>query len=78
MGEAGYCRNCRQWMPDGPDVCLGYLPGVSHGCCGHGEMHRAYVTFGNRPDEPQYANPDLRELRGIDALRWFESQGCGP
>jgi hypothetical protein len=28
--------------PDGPDPCLGLLPGVSAACCGHG-VHEPYA-----------------------------------
>ena len=33
-------------MPDGPDACLGYIPGVSQACCGHGHTDSAFVYFG--------------------------------
>jgi len=33
-------------MPDGPDVCLGWIPGVSQACCGHGNTDLAFVYLG--------------------------------
>ena len=36
---------------DGPDPCMGRLPGVEHACCGHG-VEPCYVVWehGVRPD----------------------------
>lgn len=40
------CKACQRVLPlDGPDPCLGMLPGVSAACCGHGG--EAYVLFSN-------------------------------
>lgn len=58
LGEAGYCPACHQSMPDGPDRCLGMLPGVREACCGHGRREAAYVTY-----------DDGRHLQGEAALR---------
>ncbi len=33
-------------MPAGPDACLGWIPGVFHACCGHGETNSAFVYLG--------------------------------
>lgn len=33
--------------PDGPDPCMGMLPGVSFACCGHGCKRMAYVAYAN-------------------------------
>lgn len=30
------CGHCGETCGDGPDPCLGYLPGVISACCGHG------------------------------------------
>jgi len=40
------CKKCDK-VRDGksPDPCLGYLPGVSYACCGHGEQ--GYIKFEN-------------------------------
>jgi len=38
-------------MGEGPDVCLGLLPGVAHACCGHGDMDRAYAVLGGQENE---------------------------
>lgn len=46
LGQAGYCLRCHRVMPDGPDICIGELPGVAFACCGHGVTRRAYVAFG--------------------------------
>lgn len=32
---------------DGPDPCLGQLPGVRGACCGHGRREHSYITFEN-------------------------------
>lgn len=45
VGNAGFCGKCRTWNPDGPDVCLGRLVGVTAACCGHGIV-MPYVAFG--------------------------------
>jgi hypothetical protein len=43
------CAKCGELCVRGePDPCLGYLPGVAHACCGHGEPTKvAYVAFTN-------------------------------
>jgi hypothetical protein len=53
--------------PDGPDPCLGWLPGVTHACCGHGGARTAYVAFAGGG----YAT-------GAGALDYFGSVGVGP
>lgn len=48
---------------DAPDPCLGYLPGVKFGCCGHGE--EGYISFENdiivrgplTVDDPDFNGP---------------------
>lgn len=45
VGNAGHCPKCEQWAPDGPDLCLGRLRGVTAACCGHG-YRTPYVAFG--------------------------------
>lgn len=32
---------------DGPDPCLGNLPGVDNACCGHGKQSESYIIFKN-------------------------------
>src|SRR5699024_3855278 len=40
------CGACLMSTPaDGPDPCLGWLPGVMNACCGHGMIDDAYVMF---------------------------------
>ena len=45
VGNAGHCGKCDRWVPDGPDVCIGRLRGVTAACCGHG-IKVPYVAFG--------------------------------
>jgi hypothetical protein len=51
--------------PDGPDPCLGLLPGVKAACCGHG-VEEAYVWVGHGT------------VRGQQALDYFAHYGVGP
>ena len=69
VGEAGFCESCQVRIPEGPDTCLGTIPGVSHACCGHGRVEGAYVVLGGEPDSPAWA-VDTVTLRG-DAARQF-------
>lgn len=41
------CAKCGASFEPGaePDPCLGTLPGVVEACCGHGQLHKAYVMF---------------------------------
>ena len=42
------CKKCN--LPcdiDGPDPCLGLLPGVEFACCGHGNRANSYIKFDN-------------------------------
>ena len=42
------CDRCDKEVPnEGPDPCIGNLPGVSNACCGHGDPAKAYVQFTN-------------------------------
>jgi len=60
--------------PDGPDPCLGRLPGVVSACCGHG-VEEPYVLF----RVPRCTQTPIRKgLRGEDARRYFSQQGVGP
>lgn len=43
---------------DGPDPCLGRLPGVMFACCGHGQRAYAYVAFS-----------DGTTIRGFDQVQ---------
>lgn len=55
-GIPGTKQNERGWLCplcglerqsyNGPDPCLGYLPGVEFACCGHGRDH-GYIKFSN-------------------------------
>ncbi len=42
------CGLCRK-RDNGPDPCLGELPGVDYACCGHGGMGNSpgYISFSN-------------------------------
>jgi len=42
------CSHCGLTpTPQGPDPCLGHLPGVRAACCGHGDPNQAYILFAN-------------------------------
>lgn len=71
LGQAGYCEACGVSMGDGPDACLGLLPGVSHACCGHGVEQAAYVTFGGDPDEDCEGRDNWLTLRADAATAFF-------
>ena len=60
--------------PDGPDPCLGLLPGVVSACCGHG-VEEPFVLF-RFPRRTR--NPVWEGLRGQDALDYFAKNGVGP
>ena len=71
-GNAGYCPECKQSMPDGPDICLGYIPGVSHACCGHGGICEPYAVLGGEPDQSCREIENMVVLRGAEALTFFD------
>ena len=59
------CPACHVAMTrSGPDACLGYVPGVSNACCGHGRVCECYVQF-----------PDGVVLRRGQAVDWFRAHG---
>jgi hypothetical protein len=59
------CVQCgRLAAPDGPDPCLGLLPGVRAACCGHG-VEEPYVWLHGT-------------IRGQQALDYFSHYGVGP
>jgi len=63
VGNERNCGECgKARTPQGHDGCLGTLPGVRNACCGHGHQAEAYVQFASG-----------RELRGQEALRFFNS-----
>lgn len=41
------CKKCGRICNDGPDPCLGELPGVRNACCGHGHPEKSYIQFVN-------------------------------
>lgn len=48
------CKVCGEFKGGKePDPCLGYLPGIAHACCGHGETKFAYCCGWNgcKPNE---------------------------
>ncbi len=73
LGQPGYCPKCEQDCPEGPDPCLGLIPGVAHACCGHGNVTKAYVVIGG----PEGVDADCETFRSLtlqeqDALDFFE------
>ncbi len=73
------CDLCGRTMADGPDACLGYIPGVSHACCGHGGGDSApYVVLGGQPNQDCLDGFDRITLRDQDALDFFRLLGRGP
>lgn len=72
-GEAGYCENCQHHMPEGVDICLGIIPGVSHACCGHGIGQSPYVVIGGLPDQSTLDIKDKKTLYGEEALVWLRN-----
>ena len=69
------CVHCGMMAaPDGPDPCLGMLPGVVSACCGHG-VEEPYVLF-RFPRCP--TTPAWEGLHGEDASRYFSQHGVGP
>src|SRR5262249_18041864 len=56
--------------PDGPDPCLGMLPGVVSACCGHG-VEEPYLKF-------RLCHDRDAGLRGDAALHYFRAHGVGP
>ena len=79
VGEGGVsverpCVRCGLLAePEGPDPCLGRLPGVVSACCGHG-VEAPYVLC-QGPDAGSERGP---MLRGEDALGYFTRSGVGP
>lgn len=71
LGQAGYCAFCDRTMSDGPDACLGFLPGVSHACCGHGGVTEAFVVIGGEPDQDYSTIANPIRLSGAAALKYF-------
>jgi hypothetical protein len=75
---------CITYEKLGPDPCLGYLPGVAHACCGHGEVGRAYVVFGEgllggeRCTELSALGIPYTHLDDEEALEYFRQRGVGP
>lgn len=44
VDDSRACVKCKvMHEEDGPDPCLGWLPGVDFACCGHGDPHYEYV-----------------------------------
>lgn len=73
------CGACSAPLVRGtPDPCLGYIPGVAHACCGHGDVYAAYVVGwdGCAPNESIMAAEgrlDYWEYRYAQALTFFET-----
>lgn len=51
--------------PEGYDACLGFVEGASSACCGHGV------------EEPYGVVENDREVRGIEAARYFAEHARG-
>lgn len=48
-GEEPACQFCGLTAePNGPDPCLGEIPGVASACCGHG-VHEGWIRFEHGP-----------------------------
>lgn len=72
MGDK-HCKACdKDYDSAEPDPCLGYLPGVSHACCGHGDYGNAYVVIGGEPHESCVDRDNFVCLYGIPALEFFD------
>lgn len=69
-GEAGFCPRCQRFIDDGPDACLGTIPGASHACCGHGDTEQAYVVLGGQPNQ-SCTEIDTVTISGAAALAFF-------
>lgn len=70
-GNPRDCTECGQSRTEGPDPCLGYLPGLSHACCGHGDLGEAYACIGGQPNQSAHTIPNHGVLRGQHALDLF-------
>ena len=63
--------------PDGPDPCLGVLPGVSSACCGHG-VEAPYVVTARFPGEAAvWPLAPNRGLTGPEGLHRCNSRTGG-
>lgn len=70
MSRCSYCDVCcMSFSPgDDPDPCFGgEIPGVAGACCGHGDLHSAYVMLGT----PYVSPGGTVTLRGRNALTFF-------
>jgi hypothetical protein len=71
------CLACDRQITDGPDPCIGMIPGVAGACCGHGNPGRAYVVWGGMQKQTfrEHFNPAAPitkvSLRGSAALTFF-------
>lgn len=71
------CKKCGERRGEGPDPCLGYLSGVAHACCGHGQTNMAYCCgFDNcKPDESITTQGFIRKgywiKRGKEAIEYM-------
>lgn len=73
-----YCPKCGEQLTWGePDPCIGWLPGVAHTCCGHGNPRDAYVIIGGQPNQACTEIPHYIDLRDQDALDFFALLGRG-
>lgn len=56
----------------GIDPCIGFLiPGVSHACCGHGDIRHCYVTLGGEPTQDVETIENHLTLRGTHAAQFL-------
>lgn len=55
---------------DGPDPCIGRIPGVRGACCGHGKTSDAYVVFAEWPRRFD-KEVDMLSLHGGAAVAFF-------
>ena len=66
-GADGFCEECQVECPEGPDPCLGWIPGVTQACCGHGYVPAAFVFLGISDSDTEWAF-----LKEQDAIDFFE------
>ena len=77
VGNAGHCDKCDRWVPDGEDLCLGRLRGVTAACCGHG-FRTPYVAFGVAGFDYDPAGFSVIALYGESAEAYFAHVRTNP
>lgn len=67
------CGVCKAYIGEGPDPCLGWLPGVKNACCGHGIPRRSYIQFENGVIIRGFKTIENAEKQ--DGIKYFEIKG---